>query len=178
MALPAVLRRESTAGIDLHNSPRIGPSGDDDVDDHRWSPTIVMIVITCTTDPYQRGGESSSPKKRGRMWHIQCVQTAASSLQLDWKALSSKAVKITEVKGNEPAAMYWFPKAARIGGMTLQPTLNTTCLGREKKTKTTILFFAALNLEQNVALSKPGPLSLSPLSQCLCRHYVLRRTQL
>ena len=35
MALPAVLRRESTAGIDLHNSPRIGPSGDDDVDDHR-----------------------------------------------------------------------------------------------------------------------------------------------
>ena len=60
-----------------------------------------MIVITCTTDPYQRGGESSSPKKN----RVECVQTAAS-LQLDWKALSSKAVKITEVKGNEPAAMY------------------------------------------------------------------------
>ena len=61
-----------------------------------------MIVITCTTDPYQRGGESSSPKKQGRM----CPVQKPSSLQLDWKALSSKAVKITEVKGNEPAAMY------------------------------------------------------------------------
>ena len=86
-----------------------------------------------------------SISKRGRVQftkknRVECVQKPASSLQLDWKALSSKAVKITEVKGNEPAAMYWFPKAARIGGMTLQPTLNTTCLGREKRQRQRFFF--------------------------------------
>ena len=58
-----------------------------------------MIIITCTTVPCRR----VQFNKKNR---VECVQKPASSLQLDWKALSSKAVKITEVKGNELAAKY------------------------------------------------------------------------